>query len=164
MAGGYMTQNVCRTDAKTCKRCGKEKLLSEFYARLDKEARCKICVKELRRKYYRENKSLVIGRVRSYSKANPEKIRDTKLRQSYGVDVDYYNAKLKEQGGVCGSCRKYRPNTWCGQKVHMSLDHDHVTGKPRGVLCMRCNRALGLLWDDLEVIIGLAKYKKKYQK
>ena len=81
-----------------CKRCGKAKSLDAFYKRLDKEARCKECVSELRRSEYKEKKEFKLKAAKKYRDENPEKIRDTKLKQAYGVGIDYFNAKLEEQG------------------------------------------------------------------
>jgi hypothetical protein len=82
-----------------CKRCGKIKSQNNFYKRLDKEARCKECVSEIRRQEYKEKKEFKLKTVQKYRDENPEKIRDTKLKQAYGVGIDYFNAKLEEQGG-----------------------------------------------------------------
>jgi len=49
----------------------------------------------------------------------------------------------------------------CGNTENLCIDHDHITGKVRGVLCSRCNSALGLLGDSKEVILKLASYIEK---
>jgi murein L,D-transpeptidase YafK len=149
---------------KECKRCGKTKALSEFYKALHKEARCRKCVSEMRKQTYLRDREKTLKRVAKYRNEYPEKIRDTKLKQAYGVGINYFNAKLKEQGGVCGGCRRSVKNIWRGQEVNMALDHDHKTNKPRGVLCMKCNRALGLLEENQEFILSLLEYIRKYQK
>lgn len=149
---------------KECKRCNKIKELTEFYRRLDKEARCKECVSELRRQKYSEKKEAVLLAVKKYRSENPEKIRDTKLRQAYGVGTDYFEAKLLEQGGVCAGCRRNRKSVWRGKEVNMPLDHDHETKKPRGVLCIKCNRGLGLLEENIETLENLVRYINKYKK
>ena len=149
---------------KTCKRCNKERPLTAFYKSLNKEARCKSCVSELRKEYYKLNPVKQQERARNYRKANPEKVRDTKLKQTYGVGNDYYEAKLKEQGGVCAGCNQHVKTVWRGQEVRMALDHNHATQAPRGILCIKCNRALGLLEDKIETFENLIKYLKKYQK
>ncbi len=58
-----------------------------------------------------------------------------------------YEARLREQGGGCAVCgRPPKP----GKSLH--VDHDHETGHVRGLLCFKCNAALGQLDDDLERI------------
>ena len=49
-------------------------------------------------------------------------------------------------------------NPGCNETKNLCIDHDHKTGKIRGVLCTRCNTALGMLLDDAEKIVGLEKY------
>ena len=49
----------------------------------------------------------------------------------------------------------------CGSTENLCIDHDHITGKVRGVLCLKCNSALGLLGDSKEVILKLASYIEK---
>ena len=159
-----MNQNVRRADMKLCKRCCKVRPLTDFYKALNKEARCKECVSEIRKKNYLRDRDKVLIRVSKYRNENPEKIRDTKLKQAYGVGIKYFEAKLKEQGNVCGSCKQSVKSKWRGKEVNMALDHDHKTKRPRGVLCIRCNRALGLLKEDSIIIQGLLDYIKKYQK
>jgi len=156
-------QNVRRTYAKECIGCGKFKSLDEFYAPT-KECRCKECVKKKRKRYYDENKEVIKAKVSSYRKQNPEKIRDTKLKQAYGVGTEYFNAKLKEQGGVCAGCGQNRKILWRGKEVEMALDHDHITRDPRGVLCIKCNRGFGLLEENIQTMLNLVEYAKKYKK
>ena len=146
---------------KKCTRCKNSFDLSEFY---DKEARCKTCVNELRRSKYAENPDKYKNRVAIFRAKNPEKIRDTKLKQAYGVGIDYFNTKLKEQGGVCAGCGKNRKILWCGKEVEMALDHDHTTKEPRGILCIKCNRAYGLLEENIQTMHNLIEYTKKYKK
>lgn len=57
---------------------------------------------------------------------------------------------LAEQGGGCAACGA----TTCSDKrrSRLSVDHDHVTGRVRGLLCNDCNRALGLLKDSPDVV------------
>jgi hypothetical protein len=155
--------DVRRTDTKKCTGCGKFESLDKFYTSA-KESRCKECVKKKRKQYYDENKEVVKARVTSYRNRNPEKIRDTKLKQAYGVGSAYFDAKLKEQGGVCAGCGQNRKVLWRGKEVAMALDHDHGTKNPRGVLCIKCNRAFGLLEENVQTMLNLIKYTNKYQK
>ncbi len=156
-----MDENVRRTDVKKCTRCERNKAITEFYK---KESRCKTCVNEIRREKYNENPEKFITRVKKFRKDNPEKIRDTKLKQAYGVGNTYYDAKLKEQGNVCAGCGRNVKTVWRDKEIKMALDHDHLTGKPRGVLCIKCNRAYGLLEENIQTMLNLIEYTKKYQK
>mgnify|MGYP001591133168 CR=1 FL=1 len=92
----------------------------------------------------------------SSKKYSENKVRDRgyQLKYKFGITIDDYNRMLTDQGGKCAICngdnyvRKKGTNS--GEEVCMSLsvDHDHQTGKVRGLLCNACNTALGKLIDD----------------
>ena len=84
--------------------------------------------------------------------------RKSELKAKYGVDPDWYEKKLEEQGGTCG-------NPDCDRKPEakaLAVDHSHTTGAVRGLLCSQCNTALGQLGDSLDRIIGLHFYLTTY--
>ena len=152
---------------KKCKRCDKEKLLNEFYDRIDPKRAlydpCKECILKDRKIKYHSDKVKYQQRAQRYRKENPEIMRDMKLKQTYGVGIKYFNQKLEEQKGVCAGCRQNVKQLWKGKEVAMALDHDHKTKKPRGVLCIRSNRALGLLRENKYTLKNLIGYIIKYQ-
>ena len=65
---------------------------------------------------------------------------------------------LAEQDGVCGACGRAETITRAGNLKTLAVDHDHGTGRVRGLLCGRCNTALGLLGDDPALIRLLLDY------
>jgi hypothetical protein len=70
----------------------------------------------------------------------------------YGIDVPDYERMLEEQGGGCYICGK-KPD-----KRALDIDHDHETGKVRGLLCSNHNRAIGLLNDDITILAKAIQY------
>jgi hypothetical protein len=85
-------------------------------------------------------------------------VRAMNLRK-YGLTPEAYDAMLTSQGGLCAACRQ--PETGRNQfgVCRLAVDHDHDTGVVRGLLCMRCNRCLGLLGDSAERAQALALYR-----
>lgn len=156
--------DVRRAGLKKCNRCVVFKPMDNFYRRLDKENRCKGCVSELRKIAYKKNPEKIINWVRRYRKGNPEKIRDTKLKQTYGVSVENWNKMFSEQNGVCAICKKPEKTIWRGRVVNLSVDHDHETLEVRGLLCIKCNRAFGLLEESIETMLAMIEYAEKFQK
>lgn len=73
----------------------------------------------------------------------------------YGIDVPDYERMLAEQNGGCYICGK-QP-----EKKALDIDHDHKTGKVRGLLCSSHNRALGLLNDDPDLLLKSVEYLVK---
>ena len=68
-----------------------------------------------------------------------------------------YQQKLEQQNGVCAICF----GTDTGKSL--AVDHDHVTGQIRGLLCGRCNPAIGYLRDSAELARKVANYLEQYK-
>ena len=131
-----------KNSMKTCTKCGETKSLNEFYTigpSGNPHGSCKECFK-------RSSK-------RSREKLGAEHVKNRQLQWWYGIGIEEFNEMLKEQGGqcVCGAT-KGRSNA---EALH--VDHDHNTGLIRGLLCHRCNRAIGLV-DDPASLRALADY------
>ena len=75
--------------------------------------------------------------------------REYHLRRRYGIGQAEVDAMLAEQGGLCAACRTDEPK---------HVDHDHKTGRVRGMLCFLCNQALGNVRDDVRRLQGLIDY------
>jgi hypothetical protein len=157
---------------KRCKHCGELEPLQEFYAeksgRDGKRPECKACTSARRHEWYTENREREIARVRAWQQANPErlkasrdrnrdrrnrKMREIHLRNKFGLTPEEYERIFKAQDGVCALCER-QPTP--GISLH--VDHDHATGEVRGLLCMRCNNALGLFREDPDLLRRAARY------
>lgn len=95
--------------------------------------------RERSREYSRSHPEENRKRVKEWSSRNP----DRHLKRRYGINLKDYDKILTEQKGGCAICGQPCPS---GRKL--AVDHDHITGKIRGLLCIKCNRALGELNDD----------------
>lgn len=84
----------------------------------------------------------------------PEKLAARKRRyqvRKYGLTLDQHAAMLRAQDGRCAICLT-KPS------VDLCIDHDHATGRVRGLLCGRCNKALGGFKDDQDALLRALKY------
>jgi hypothetical protein len=79
--------------------------------------------------------------------------REYHLRRRYGITGADFDAMVEAQGGTCAVC---------DQKPE-HVDHDHRTGKVRGVLCFNCNQALGNVRDDAAVLQELISYLRRHR-
>lgn len=70
--------------------------------------------------------------------------RNDDLVRRYGITEAGYNELLANQGGVCAICRRPETLVRRGLLSPLMVDHDHSTGRVRGLICSRCN--LGLAW------------------
>jgi hypothetical protein len=73
----------------------------------------------------------------------------------YGLTEQMYADMLAAQGDACAVCRSDR---WPGQHNVPHVDHDHDTGKVRGLLCGKCNLAIGQMDDDAQRLRAAADY------
>jgi hypothetical protein len=73
----------------------------------------------------------------------------------YGLSAGDYEAMLAAQDGRCAICRT---NEWPGRHNKPHVDHDHATGKVRGILCTKCNNGLGNFADDPARLRAAADY------
>ena len=81
--------------------------------------------------------------------------RFTSLKR-YGLTQTKYDKLLKSQDFGCAVCgEEFHTKT---KRDNLAVDHCHQTGKVRGLLCNRCNYALGLVDDDSSILLKLASY------
>jgi len=117
-------------------------------------------VRASRTKWIKNNKDKVRASFNAWRKRNPEWTRDQHYRLKFGITLDQYNSMGDAQNWVCKICGQK-------QSEHPSkalcLDHDHATGKVRGLLCFACNRGLGGFRDNPEWLMNACKYLAEYK-
>jgi len=114
-------------------------------------------------RYYQKNKARVLETVAEYRRNNPDKVRDSKLRGTFGISLADYNRMLREQNDVCAICRCKETMVWRGKIRALAVDHDHVTGAVRRLLCRRCNSILGFVNDSSLLLRTAADYLEKHR-
>ena len=107
------------------------------------------------KRWQQANAERVNARQRAYRQRPDRKRadRDYNLRRKYGITADQFDAMLNAQNGVCAICGKPRP-----EERTLHIDHDHETGAIRGLLCFRCNNALGDFEEQYELFAAAADY------
>lgn len=146
---------------KQCSKCKKSKVRDEFYIDKTKKdhlsSRCKVCVKRAVDLY----RTSEIGRANRLRFNNSKKgqigNRRRSLRYKYGITEEDYNKIWLAQGKCCAICKA--PYEMLTKKF--PIDHDHKTGQIRGILCWKCNNALGSIGDDLQSIQRCLNYLNK---
>lgn len=84
--------------------------------------------------------------------------RDGIIRRQYGITLDQYEQKLKEQDFKCAICG----NKDEVEGRRLAIDHCHNSGEVRGLLCGKCNRGLGLFYDNKDLLQNAIQYLNKY--
>jgi len=130
---------------KVCTVCNHLKHISEYHNRAiakdGKAYRCKSCDAIARNKW----------RVNNIDRAKRSD-REKLLKNRYNISLKEYETLLEKQNFTCAICGQQDPTK------SLAVDHDHITGNIRGLLCSSCNRGLGLLGDSVEAIKDVLKY------
>jgi len=131
---------------KKCSKCREILPIDHFGMREDLKrplSRCRSCQLEANKEY---------------AKNNPDASRHRNLKYKYGVTKEDYDRMFKEQNGVCGICKQAETSI---RSLYLSIDHNHETGKVRGLLCRNCNSALGKLKDSIERMKAMIEWMEK---
>jgi hypothetical protein len=92
-------------------------------------------------------------------------MRKAALKKKYGLTPADYANMLAAQGGVCAICNSAEPmkHKKTGQAFELSVDHDHRTGKVRGLLCHACNTGMGKFEDSVELLLSAVTYLESHK-
>lgn len=104
-----------------------------------------------------------------WRKANPETCRANRLKYHLGISVDQYDALFIAQNGLCAICKQPESAQQNRIPQHLAVDHDHSCCPDkkscgrciRGLLCSRCNLALGHLYEDISRMQAMIAYVQK---
>ena len=128
-------------------KCGESKYVSEFYRDFRKLGGygrwCKACFRL---------------RQQAWSGRDRDRIAAKNRFQNYGITVEQYERRLVEQNGVCAICLCPEVAERLGTISSLSVDHDHVTGQIRGLLCRSCNAGIGHFKDDFDRMLRAIVY------
>lgn len=138
---------------------------TEFYQYIDKRSKarplasdsktcvrshCKLCIKELQRSKYGADLARYRKQSRMYVKLNPIARRRTYLKSKYNMTLEEYEILFLKQNLCCAICLKHT--------TRPCVDHCHKSGKIRGILCPKCNVALGYFMDDPKLMERASRY------
>ncbi len=110
--------------------------------------------KTWRKEYYQKNKVEIARKNKAWRNQNKNKIKDKVLRESYGITLEQYNLTALNQDNKCLICET---------KAKLVVDHCHVTGSFRGLLCSHCNCMLGNARDNIQILKIAIKYLEKVE-
>lgn len=114
-----------------------------------------------KQQYYIRHREQIKQKQRNYYASNKERIKPRhvwhSVKNKYGLSQDQYNELLIEQNGRCAICKRL-PTI-----KRLSVDHDHITHKIRGLLCDSCNRGIGLLQDSRLICFTASEYLARYE-
>lgn len=159
---------------KRCSKCGVEQPLDNFYkakgTRDGFRGDCKSCFQARAKERYPLVREQAIARAKQWRIDNIERFREVQrerrtrpevkakeraghLKRKFGITPETYDEMLAGQDGGCAICR--RPPR---DDIALHVDHEHGTGRVRGLLCFRCNNALGDFEDDAPLLMRAVDY------
>jgi hypothetical protein len=175
---------VDSTTVRCCSKCHRSKNLLEFshhsHQSSGYRSECKACQRKRNQKWREDNPDryrAILDRAHTKRKSDPvtrakhsagikvwrktasgqRSMLDNRLRHDYGITLEEYTRLLDKQKGLCAICGKPpKGGSPTNQRLH--VDHNHTTGKVRGLLCKNCNTAIGFLGEDLSRIEASIRY------
>lgn len=143
---------------KTCTRCNQLKPINLFpcVSKTNKKPRsqCKQCCAEKQRQIYANKPE----QYRNYSRKRRVKYNNIHKRianlRTFGLIIEDYETMLQAQNNQCAICGTVQ----CTSGKRLAIDHCHLTGKIRGLLCLRCNQAIGKFNDNYFLLQQAADY------
>lgn len=142
---------------KKCSKCVSIKQLSRNFYNRNRNSKqyvaswCKNCVNKAR-----------IDAIGKYHKTT----KNNGLRKKYGLSIEKYEEMVKSQNNLCAICKK-EETAVCGRlrKIRsLAVDHCHMNGQIRGLLCGNCNQALGKFKDSIACLKNAISYLEYYGK
>lgn len=138
---------------KLCRKCGRVLPLESFHKcfrnKDGRQARCKDCAHAYSAASLQRTKARRMANQKAWRAEHPNRYKEEKwganLHVNYGITRADYLHMLEQQGGVCALCKK--PETG-GRSSRLHVDHNHVTGEVRALLCHRCNIGLGMFQEN----------------
>lgn len=177
---------------KTCFKCKENKTLDFYIKDSSKKdglrSYCKDCNKikksvsylknipahkKRMKNYYQKNKNKLDEKNKIWLKNNPdkdskihkkwrtnnkEKVKDIRLKFMYGISIKIYDEMSRKQNDVCAICKNKNVN---GKVLY--VDHNHETGKVRGLLCVLCNTGIGYLRENESYMLNAINYLKQHE-
>lgn len=131
------------------------------------------------KQWYENNAEYAISKAKKWQKKNPQKVKknvehwrsenaeyysrknkDSKLKRKFGLSITEYDAMFAAQNSLCAICNKSEKaiDKRTNKPRALAVDHCHLTGNIRQLLCNRCNHVLGLIEDNLDMCDRIKEY------
>lgn len=154
----HLANGLPTDGTRQCMRCKDAKELTEFKPLLTKssgrDSYCIPCRKVINREWAQRNRAKAVASTTAWKKANPVAARLTR----YPINVADFKALLAAQDDRCAICRRVPDDPFS-----LCVDHDHASGKVRGLLCTACNSGLGKLGDSEEGLLRALEYLRRHR-
>lgn len=121
----------------------------------DQQAKVNVRNKELYSQRTEEQKEKLRLNAKDWRARNPSVTKAQRLKGKYKLTMEEFQALLAKQSEVCAICKT---DNWGGRSNNPHVDHDHLSGEVRGLLCTNCNVGLGRFKDSSTFLRSAADY------
>jgi hypothetical protein len=181
-----LTLTLNNMNIRMCYKCKIEKPITDFNKNQNDKfgfnSICRDCQKIYKREWVKLNKKKISKYMQDYRKNHSKKLNkmnkawrnshtehlkkyrnNQDIKFLYNITREEYNNILNKQNGVCAICgnQEIIIHGVTKQIMKLSVDHNHKTGKVRGLLCGHCNKALGGFKDNQEILNRAILYLKE---
>lgn len=125
---------------------------------------CKACQSPRWKEYYVSDSEGHKSRARERYRQNKEEYRIRATLRKFNIDRDTYTRLMADSNNVCAICQKPSNDKRNGVLKRLNIDHNHSTGKVRGLLCQFCNTGIGMFLDNIELLAKAINYLEKHNK
>lgn len=144
--------------------------VSEFYknrsTKIGLNNNCRKCSKILREKFYKEHydsvaktqKKARANFIKKYPEREAEIQAKSRTKKLYNLTLEEVERMYLDQSGLCKICNVPVQRRGNGNLKSANIDHNHLTGKVRGLLCYKCNHGIGNFKDDINLLQSAIKY------
>ena len=143
---------------KRCPKCGIVKEVTEFHRNKRQaggfQSYCKKCFLANQKKYRQTEKAKKVMRETDRKRRNSPTGKSKILMRKYGISLEQWQGLFDKQEGCCAICGTHQSEL----KQTLNVDHCHVTEIVRGLLCINCNMAIGLLQDNSNTAKKASEY------
>jgi hypothetical protein len=146
---------------KRCNRCNQEKTKNDFFLNSKRsdglQTYCKPCHLEYGRERYANPEAFKRRKMNKdiYKQRRKQSSRKWYLKSTHNITEEQYDKLFNKGAGECWICKK-------STEYSLNVDHNHATGQIRGLLCGKCNRALGLFQDNKNIMKAAIKYLESF--
>ena len=120
----------------------------------------RIAIRARQSKYYVDHKDDFRKRNVKFTKTNPSYQKEQNMLNAYGLSLAQYNKMIAQQNNKCCICKTAFT---IDKKNSIHIDHDHESGKVRGILCSHCNVLLGYAREDISILRSAIRYITKHK-
>ena len=149
-----------------CRLCKAKREMKGYYKNYIQDKVCQYCTTPFQTRAGNQRFCTEKCQILAYkpSEQIAKNMRTSSLKyrlKDYALTVEDYEFELENQNYVCAICGQPETEKFRGTLRRLSVDHNHETGCYRGLLCGRCNKAIGMFQDDLDLIKKAIQYLQR---